>query len=151
MVVSSQELWLEDGKCGDHAVTEPELVLTLTQRETVVHPLQDVARTRLCCVDLDSERVSGILDTSTQRSLQNTSSYESVKTVVLPLLQPLSGAQGFIGASGGKRLTVHGEVRRCPVTLNGYEYQVNLVVAYLGTVNLILGMDFLMLTMRISA
>ena len=97
----------------------------LTQSKTVVHPLPDVARTRLCCVDFDfgSERVFGILDTGAQHSLLSTSSYEPVKTVVPPLLQPLPGARGFIGASG-KRLTVHGEVRRCPVTLNGYEYHV---------------------------
>ena len=42
------------------------------------------------------------------------------------------------------RLTVHREVRRCPVRLNGYEYHVNLVVADLGTVNVILGMDFML-------
>ena len=126
------------------AVTEPELVFMLTQSETIVHPLQDVARTRLCCVDLDfgSVRVSGILDTGAQRSLLNTSSYERMKSLVPPLLQPLPGAWGCIGGSG-KRLTVHGEVRRCPVTLNGFEYHVNLVVADLGTVNVILGMDFL--------
>jgi len=41
-------------------------------------------------------------------------------------------------------MTVHGEVRRCPVYLNGYEYNVNLVVADLGAVNIILGMDFML-------
>ena len=87
--------------------------------------------------------MSGILDTGAQRALLNTSSYECEKAGVPPLLHPLPGAQGFIGASG-KCLTVHGEVRRCPVTLNGYEYHVNLVVADLATVNVILGMDFMM-------
>ena len=53
LVISAQELRLEDGKCGDHVVTENELVFTLTQSQTIVHPLQDVARTHLCCVDLD--------------------------------------------------------------------------------------------------
>ena len=57
-------------------------------------------------------------------------------------MQPPPRAQGFVGASG-KRLTVHGELRRCPVTLNGYEYHMNLVVADLGTVSAILDMDFL--------
>ena len=110
-----------------------------------MHPLQDVARTRLCCVDVDfgPERVSGILDTGSQRSLLNTSSFERVKSFVPPLHQPLPGARGFVGVSG-KRLTVHGEVRRYPVRLNGYEYHVNLVVADLGTVNIILGMDFML-------
>ena len=42
LVVSAQELRLEDEKCDDHADTEPELVFTLTQSETIVHPLQDV-------------------------------------------------------------------------------------------------------------
>ena len=69
---------MENERCEDHAVTKPELVFPLTQSETIVHPLQDVARTRLCCVDLDfgSERVSGILDTGAQRLLLNTLSYE---------------------------------------------------------------------------
>ena len=70
-VVCTQEHRMDDEKCDDHTVTEPELVFTLTQSETIVHPLQNVARTRWCCVDLDfgSERVSGILDTGAQRSL----------------------------------------------------------------------------------
>ena len=38
---------------------------------------------------------------------------------------------------------MHGELRRCPVILNGYEYHANLVVANMGTVSAILGMDFL--------
>ena len=63
--------------------------------------------------------------------------------MVPPLHQPLPGAQGFVGASG-KRLTSHGEVHRCPVRLYGHEYHVNLVVADLGTVNVILSMDFMM-------
>ena len=66
-----------------------------------------------------------------------------MKSMVPPLHQPLPGARGFVGTSG-KRLTVHGEVRRCPVRLKGYEYHVNLVVADLGTVNVILGMDFML-------
>ena len=79
------------------------------ERETIVHLLQDVARTRLCCVDVDfgSERVSGILDTGAQGSLLNTSSYERVKSMVPPLHQPRPGARGFVGVSR-KRLTVHG-------------------------------------------
>ena len=99
-VVTGQELRLKDEKCGDHAVTEPKLVFTLTQTESIVHPLQDVARTHLCCVELDfgSERVSGILDTGAQHSLLNTLSYERMKSAVLPLLQPLLGAGGFVGA-----------------------------------------------------
>ena len=43
----------------------------------------------------------------------------------------------------GTTLMVIGELRRCPVLLNGYEYHVNLVVADLGAVSAILGMDFL--------
>jgi len=46
----------------------------------------------------------------------------------------------MVGASGAS-LTVLGELRRCPVLLNGYEYHVNLIVADLGTVDAILGMD----------
>ena len=45
--------------------------------------------------------------------------------------------QPSIGAS----LTVIGELRRCPVLLNGYQYYANLVVAELDTVDAILGMD----------
>ena len=144
-VVDAQELRSEYGECVDPSVNEPELVFALTQSETIVHPLQDVAKTRLCCVDVEfgPERVSGILDTGAQRSMLNTSSFERVKSQVPPLIQPLPGAPGFVGASG-ERLTVHGEVRRCPVRLNGYEYHVNLVVADLGTVNIILGMDFML-------
>ena len=48
----------------------------------------------------------------------------------------------MVGASGAS-LTVIGELRRCPVLLNGYEYHVNLFVADLGTVDAILSMDFL--------
>ena len=48
----------------------------------------------------------------------------------------------MVGAPGAS-LTVLGELRRCPVLLIGYEYHVNLVVADLGTVDAILGMDFL--------
>ena len=142
---SMSELQPEEKKSEDHTVTEPGQVFSLTEGEYVFHPLADIARSRLCRVDLEfgSEIVTGILDTGAQRSLLNTSSYERVKSLVPPLLTPLAGAQGFVGATG-TRLTVHGELRRCPVTLNGYQYFVNLVVADLGTVSAILGMDFLM-------
>ena len=48
----------------------------------------------------------------------------------------------MVGASGAA-LTVKGELRRCPVILNSYKFHVNLVVADLGPVSAILGMDFL--------
>ena len=49
----------------------------------------------------------------------------------------------MIGASG-EPLTVYGELRRCPIVLNGHQYYANLVVAELRpTVSAILGMDFL--------
>ena len=57
-------------------------------------------------------------------------------------MQPSLGAKRMVGASGAS-LTVKGELRRCPVLLNGYLYHVNLVVAELDTVDAILGMDFL--------
>ena len=50
--------------------------------------------------------------------------------------------QTMVGASGAS-LTVIGELSRCPVLLNGYQYHVNSVVAELDTVDAILGMDFL--------
>ena len=84
----------------------------------------------------------GILDTGAQRSLLSASSYERVRTRLPPLMQPSVGSKRILGASGAS-LTVIGELRRCPVLLNGYEYHVNLVVADLGTVDAILGMDFL--------
>ena len=98
-----------DAHARVEAQTHEKCLLTLTQTEYIVHPLEDVARSRLCCVDLEfgSERVSGILDTGAQSSLLNTSCYERMKTEVPPLLQPLPGARGFVGASG-KQLTVHG-------------------------------------------
>ena len=110
-------------KGEDHTVTEPEQIFALTEADCEVHPLADIARSRLCRVDLEfgSEIVTGILDTGAQRSLLNTSSYERVKSLVPPLLTPLTGAKGFVGASG-THLTVHGELRRCPVTLNCYKY-----------------------------
>ena len=37
---------------------------------------------------------------------------------------------------------MYGELRRCPVVLNGYEYHANLVIADLGNVSAILGMDY---------
>ena len=58
-------------------------------------------------------------------------------------MQPSVGAKRMVGASGAS-LTVIGELRRCPVLLNGYEYHVNLVIADLGIVDATLGMDFLM-------
>ena len=57
-------------------------------------------------------------------------------------MQPSVGAKRMVGASGAS-LTVIGELRRCPVLLNGYKYYVNLVVTKLDTVDAILGMDFL--------
>ena len=46
--------------------------------------------------------------------------------------------------ASGTPLTVYGELRRCPIVLNGYKYYVNLEIADLGTtVRAILGMDFL--------
>ena len=57
-------------------------------------------------------------------------------------MEPPKWAKGLIGA-WGKTLTVHGELRRCPVVLNGYQYQANLVVADMGTLSAILSMDFL--------
>ena len=53
------------------------------------------------------------------------------------------GSGGLIGASGDS-LSVGGYLRRCPILLNGYKYHVNLVVADLGVVDAILGMDFLL-------
>ena len=58
------------------------------------------------------------------------------------IMQPSFGAKRMVGASGAS-LTVIGELRRCPVLLNGYRYHVNLAVAELDTVDAILGMDFL--------
>ena len=46
--------------------------------------------------------------------------------------------------ASGDQLAVDGELRRCPDSLNGYKYHVNLIVADLGAMNAILGMDFLM-------
>ena len=57
-------------------------------------------------------------------------------------MEPPPWAQGLIGASG-KRLTVRGQLRRVPFLLNDVLYHANLVVAHLGAVNAILGMDFL--------
>ena len=48
----------------------------------------------------------------------------------------------MVGVSGVS-LTVIGELRKCPVLLNGYKYYANLVVTKLDTVDAILGMDFL--------
>jgi len=71
-VISAKELQVDDEKCGDHAVTEPELVFRLAETEYILHPLQDVARLRLCRVNLEfgSERVAGILDTGAQLILR---------------------------------------------------------------------------------
>ena len=57
-------------------------------------------------------------------------------------MQTSFGAKRMVGASGAS-LTIKGELRRCPLLLNGYLYHVNLVIAELGTVDTILGMDFL--------
>jgi len=57
-------------------------------------------------------------------------------------MQPSFRAKRREGALGAS-LTVIGELSRYPVLLNGYECHVNLVVADLGTVDAILGMDFL--------
>ena len=57
-------------------------------------------------------------------------------------MQPSIGAKRMVGASVAS-LTVIGELRRCPVLLNGYQYYANLVIAELDTVDAILGMDFL--------
>ena len=40
-------------------------------------------------------------------------------------------------------LPVRGELRKFPVSINGYQCYANFVVADLGAVNIILGMDFL--------
>ena len=103
-----------------------------------------MADVRLYKVDLKFgvESVAGILNTGTQQSLLSTLSYDCIQAQVPPLLVPPSWAQGLIGASG-ESLTVRGELMRCPVTLNGYKYHTNLVVADLGAVDIILGMDFL--------
>ena len=47
-----------------------------------------------------------------------------------------------MGASG-TTLTVRGELRGCPVSMNGYQFYAYFVVADQGDVNIILGMDFL--------
>ena len=86
-----------------------------------------------CQLGIWGGRVPGILDTGAQRSLLSASSYERVGASLPPLMQPSIGAKRMVGASGAS-LTVNGELRRCPVLLNGYEYHVNLVVAELGTV-----------------
>ena len=115
---------------------EPEQICSLTMTNNV-YPLPKVAEMRLCHVNLEfvGVGVTGILDTGAQRSLLSASSYERVHTRLPPLMQPSVGAKRMVGASG--------ELRRCPVLLNGYEYHVNLVVADLGTVDTILGMDIL--------
>jgi len=109
-----------------------------------VYPLPNVAETRLCRVNLGlgGVGVPGILDTGAQRSLLSATSYERVRASLPPLMQPSIGAKRMVGASGAS-LTVIGELRRCPVLLNGYQYYANLVVAKLDTVDAILGMDFL--------
>ena len=122
---------------------EPGLIFSLTVPDNV-YPLPNVAETRLCCVNLGfgGVGVPGILDTGAQRSLLSATSYERVRASLPPLMQPSIGAKRMVGASGAS-LTVIGELRRCPVLLNGYQYYANLVVAKLDTVDAILGMDFL--------
>ena len=122
---------------------EPEQIFSLTMPDNV-YPLPKVAEMRLCHVSLKfgGVGVPGILDTGAQRSLLSASSYERLRARLPPLMKPSIQAQRMVGASGAS-LTVLGELRRCPVLLNGYEYHVNLVVADLSTVDAILDMDFL--------
>ena len=82
--------------------------------------------------------VPGILDTGAQRWLLSATAYERVRASLPPSMQPSIGANRMVGASGAS-LTVIGELRKCPVLLNGYQYYANLVVAKLDTVDAILG------------
>ena len=122
---------------------EPGLIFSLTVPDNV-YPLPNVAETRLCRVNLGlgGVGVTGILDTGAQRSLLSATAYERVCSRLPPLMQPSIGAKRMVGASGAS-LTVIGELRNCPVLLNGYKYYANLVVTKLDTVDAILGMDFL--------
>ena len=66
------------------------------QPEDNVHLLLEVARARLCRVDLEfgDERVARILDTGAQHSLWNTSSYKRMRAQVPPLMKPPTRVQG---------------------------------------------------------
>ena len=142
--INMKELTHSDGKEGVDSSGNPEQIFSLTMPRNKVHRLHQVEQARLCRVNLNFgiEIVAGILDTGAQRSLLNVASYDLIKSVVPPLLQPPSWCRGLMGATG-TQLTVHGELRRCPFLLNGFQYHCNLVVAELGVINAIIGMDFL--------
>ena len=134
----------------DSTVLEPMQIFTLTMQERLpddVHLLLEVVKGRFCKVNLEfagDERVVGKLDTNTQRSLLNRSTWERIRTKMPPLLQPSQEARRMIGASGAA-LTMYGELRRCPIVLNGCQYFANMVLAKLGpTLSAYLCMDFLL-------